>query len=40
VAFIEMVQNGVRQFKTAGAFEIRDLPLLDSDIYDAAFIET
>lgn len=40
VAFIEMVQNGVRQFKSAGAFEVPDIPLLEADSYDEAFLET
>ena len=40
VAFIEMVQYGVRQFKTAGAFQVRDLPLMESDSYNAAVLET
>jgi DNA-binding transcriptional LysR family regulator len=40
VAFIEMVQNGVRRFETAGAFEVRDLPLLGTDSYDAVLMET
>jgi DNA-binding transcriptional LysR family regulator len=40
VAFIEMVRNGVRQFKSAGAFEVRDIPLLEADSYDEAFLET
>jgi LysR family transcriptional regulator, low CO2-responsive transcriptional regulator len=40
VAFIEMVQNGVRQFKSAGAFDLRDFPLLDTEGFDEAFLET
>jgi DNA-binding transcriptional LysR family regulator len=40
VAFIEMAQNGIRRFKSAGAFEVQDIPLLEADSYDAAFLET
>ena len=40
VAFLEMVQNGVHRFKTVGAFEVRDLPLLGTDSYDAVLMET
>jgi DNA-binding transcriptional LysR family regulator len=40
VAFIEMVQNGVRQFKSVGAFEVRDVPVFEADCFDEAFVET
>jgi len=40
VAFIEMVQSGVRQFKTAEAFEVPEVALLDTDNYEAALLET
>ncbi len=40
MAFIEMLQSGVRQFKTAGAFDMKDLSLLESAAYEAALLET
>jgi len=40
VAFIEMVQSGVRRFKTAGAHEVPEVTLLDSDNYETAMLET
>ena len=40
VAFIEMVQNGVRQYKTAGAFQTPELSLLESNSYEVASPDT
>lgn len=40
VAFIEMVQNGVRQFKTAGVFEVPEVSLIDTGDYGVAALET
>lgn len=40
MAFIEMLQNGARQFKTAGAFEIQELSLIETAAYETALLET
>ena len=40
VAFIEMVQSGVRQFKTAGAFALADLSLIETGAHEAAHLGT
>jgi DNA-binding transcriptional LysR family regulator len=40
VAFIEMVQNGVRQFKTAGVFEVPEISMIEAADFEAAVAET
>ncbi|HZD33445.1 MAG TPA: LysR family transcriptional regulator [Candidatus Angelobacter sp.] len=40
VAFIEMVQNGVRQFKTAGVFEMQDIAPIEADRFESALLDT
>ena len=40
VAFIELLQNGVRQFKTAGAFDLQDLGILETNAFEATLLET
>jgi len=40
VAFIEMVQSGVRKFKTAALFEMPDLSLIETGAHETAHLET
>ena len=39
VAFIDMVRNGLPRFRSAGAFEMKDGTLIDTDGVDAALLE-